>query len=146
MAYTGSPSTNTSDAIRLLIGDVSTSTSAEIFSDAEITYFSGAYANAELAASAAVSSLIGSTRALTLAGVVRKSVGDLKLDYGGNDSPGAILARKAKYLRRLGVRRVKPYAGGISESDMDSTTSDTDRVAPAFAVGQFDYTSSTSTY
>jgi len=126
------------------VGDISTSTSSEIFTDSEITYFGANYANPPLAASAAVKSLLGSTRGQTLANVVSKQVGDLKLEFGKTGA-NEVLAGKAKQLRVLGVRRVKPYAGGISESDKDATESDTDWVHANFRVGQFDYPSSTST-
>ena len=149
MAYTGNPSTNSNDAIRLLIGDISTSTGSEIFTDAEITYFNGLKPNAHLSAAAAVISLIGSTRGQTLASVVSKQVGDLKIDYGGGGSGAAgTLQAKARMLRLEGVRKVKPYAGGISESDKDGQQSDTDWNKPAFSVGLFDNpnTLSTSTF
>ncbi len=150
IAYRGNPSTDPKDAIRLLVGDLSTSTGSEIFSDGEVDYFSASYANAELAASAAVKTLIGTTRGQSLAGVVSKQVGDLKLDYGQSAGANQILTAKAKALRVLGVRRVKPYAGGISKSDKDATQSDTDLDPYHFRIGQFDHpgigVNSTSTF
>ncbi len=95
MAYTGNPSTSTPDAVRLYIGDVSTSTSAELFSDGEIDYFVAEYANPPLAAAAAVKSIIGTDRAKTVAGALSKQVGDLKLDYGSNADVSAMLTGKA---------------------------------------------------
>lgn len=146
MAYTGNPSTNPADTIRLLIGDVSTSTGSEIFSDAEIDYFNGAKPNAFLSAALAVESLIGTDRGTTLASVIEKQVGDLKIKYGteGGGSGGTLTA-KAKSLRLQGVRKVKPYAGGISELDKDAAETDTDYNAPAFRVGMFDNPNSRST-
>lgn len=38
-----------------------------------------------------------------------------------------------------GGMRAKPYAGGISIADKDSVLGDTDRVAPAFAIGMTDF-------
>ena len=149
MPYRGTPSTDVNDAVRLLVGDLSTSTGTEIFSDGEVDYFVASYANAELAASAAVKSLIGTSRARTLVGVVKKQVGDLRLDYGNADV-NETLKSKAKQLRMLGVRRVKPYAGGISDSDKRAAESDSDRVKPHFVIGQFDHpglwVNSTSTF
>jgi hypothetical protein len=140
MAYKGTPSTDQSDAVRLLIGDTSTSTGNEIFTDGEIDYFVALKPNAHLAASAAVTSLVGSTRGTVLAGVLSKQVGDLKIDYGaGGSGVNEQLTAKAKQLRMDGVRSVKPYAGGISQSDKDDTESDSDRVAPAFSIGQHDH-------
>jgi hypothetical protein len=149
MAYTGNPSTSAPDAVRLYIGDISTSTASELFSDGEIDFFVAEYANSALAAAAAVKSIIGTSRAKTVAGAVSKQVGDLKLDYGNIDVAG-ILTGKAKQLRVLGVRKVKPYAGGISESDKDATESDTDLDNYHFRIGQFDHpglgVNSTSTF
>ncbi len=149
MPYRGTPSTDVNDAVRLLVGDLSTSTGTEIFSDGEVDYFVASYANAELAASAAVKSLIGTSRARTLVGVVKKQVGDLRLDYGNADV-NETLKGKAKQLRMLGVRRVKPYAGGISDSDKKAAEADTDRVKPHFVIGQHDHPglgiNSTSTF
>jgi hypothetical protein len=123
----------------LLIGDVSTSTGSEIFADAEIDYFAGGYGNAHLAASAAVASLIGSDRGQTLAGVVSKQVGDLKLDYGSGMSISEILGSKSKALRMIGVRKVGPYVGGISVADKDANQDDTDWAQGFARVGQFDH-------
>ena len=150
MAYTGNPSTSAPDAVRLYIGDVSTSTASELFSDGEIDYFVAEYANAPLAAAAAVKSIIGTDRAQTVAGAVSKQVGDLKLDYGANTNIAEILTVKSKQLRMLGVRKVKPYAGGISDSDKKTTQADTDLDNYHFRIGQFDHpgigVNSTSTF
>jgi hypothetical protein len=140
MPYRGNPSTDVGDAVRLHIGDLSTSTSNEVFSDGEIDYFVALKPNAHLAASAAVTSLIGSTRATSLAGVLSKQVGDLRIDYGaGGVSAHEILTSKAKQLRLEGVRKVKPYAGGISDSDKRANEDDTDWDKPHFRIGQFEH-------
>ena len=146
MAYTGHPSTDPFDQIRLLIGDLSTSTGSEIFSDNEIQWFKNAKPNVYLSAALAIDSVAGTTRFTSLATVQSKWVGDLKIDYGQGGAASNDLTAKAKMLRLQGIRGVKPYAGGISRSDKDSQRDATDRVAPAFSVGQFDYLSrSTST-
>jgi hypothetical protein len=150
VAYTGNPSTSAPDAVRLYIGDISTSTASELFSDGEIDFFVSEYANSALAAAAAVKSIIGTSRAKTVAGAVSKQVGDLKLNFGDNVNIADILTGKAKQLRVLGVRKVKPYAGGISESDKDATESDTDLDPYHFKIGMFDHpglgVNSTSTF
>ena len=129
----------------MLIGDLSTSTGSEIFADAEIDYYAGAYGNSHLAASAAVFSLLGSTRGQSLAGVVSKQVGDLKIDYGDAAGSNQVLTVKAKALRTLGVRKVKPYAGGISKTDKEAQEDDTDWVEGFARIGQFDLETATST-
>jgi hypothetical protein len=145
IAYTGHPSTDVFDRIRLLIGDVSTSTGSEIFSDNEIQYFRNAKANEFLSAALAIDSIAGTTRYSSLSSVVAKQVGDLRIDYGQGASISNDLFAKSKWLRLQGIRTVRPYAGGISISDKDASKDDSDRVAPTFTVGQFDYTRSTST-
>ena len=144
MAYSGHPSTDVFDRIRLLIGDVSTSTGSEIFSDNEIQYFRNAKPNEFLSAALAIDSIAGTTRFTSLATIQSKWVGDLKIDYGQGSAASNDLFAKSKWLRLQGIRTVKPYAGGISISDKDASKDDTDRVGPAFTVGQFDYTRSTS--
>ena len=147
MAYTGNPSTDTSDAVRLLIGDVSTSTGTEIFADNEIEWFTANHSNTYLAASAAVTSIIGSTRATVLGGVMSQQVGDLKVDYR-TVSITDLMQSKAKQLRMQGVRKVAPYAGGISQSDKRTRAADTDRQGSFSKIGIHDNpnTRSTSTY
>lgn len=139
MAYTGNPSTDTSDQVRLLLGDVSTS--SPIFADDEIDFFVSAKANVYFAAAAAVSSLIGTSRAKTMAGVVSKAVGDLKLSYGDNTSVTETLQGKIRQLRLEGSRSAKPYAGGISEADKDAAYTDTDWAQPSFQRGLYDHPS-----
>jgi len=91
-----------------------------------------------MAAAGAVGSLVGSTRGSVLAGVMSKQVGDLKIDYR-TVSITDLLTAKSKSLRMQGVRKVKPYAGGISKDDKDTQESDTDWVKPHFVIGQHDH-------
>ena len=152
MAYTGNPSTSTPDAVRLLIGDVSTSTSQEIFSDGEIDFFVADRPNTYLAASAALQTILGTTRADRFQTVQSKKVGDLSIQFTAGAAGGSYLTirDKIKQLRMQGVRKVKPYAGGISQSDKDATQQDTDLDNYHFRIGQFDHpglgVNSTSTF
>ena len=73
-----------------------------------------------------------------MVGVISKQVGDLRLEFG-SDSVSTILQSKARQVRLLGVRKVKPYAGGISEADKDAAYRDTDWEQPHFRVGQHDH-------
>lgn len=148
MPYTGNPTTDDGDKIRLLIGDTSTSTGSEIFADGEIDYFNAAKPNVFLSAALAIESIMGSTRGDDLsAGLSSKKVGDLALTFRSGAAQGSYLTlrEKIKNLRMEGVRQVKPYAGGISESDKDSAEQDSDWERPAFTVGMHDRTSSSST-
>jgi hypothetical protein len=144
MAYTGNPSTNSRDAVRLLIWDVSTSTSGELLSNSEVQWFidvsPNIYAAACLAAhtlSARVTTLSASTSA-----VEEKKVGDLMLRMGV--AAGNVEAFQRAYsglcdrLAKQSALQSAPYAGGLSRSEKRSVESDSDRVRPAFARGQFD--------
>jgi hypothetical protein len=146
MPYTGNPSTDTSDAVRLLIGDMSTSTGTEIFADNEIEYFVAARPNVYLAASEALMSILGSTRADQFRTIQSKKVGDLSLQYTAGSAGGSYLTirEKIKQLRMQGVRKVSPYAGGISQSDKETAESDTDWERPFSRVGIHDNPNSRS--
>src|SRR5438132_890234 len=125
MAYTDNPSTNTSDAIRLLVGDVSTAASAIFLSDKSYAYFyaqaGNVYGGAVLACNALAA--LNGGRAIT------KTVGDLSYTKGDANYYKQLAT---EYRLQAGLRAV-PYAGGISRSDKQSVRQDTDRVAPNFA-------------
>lgn len=145
MPYTGNPTTDTSDQIRLLIGD--TSTGDAVFADAEIDFFNAQRPNIYLSAQMALESILGTTRASKLETVILKQVGDFREERAAV-TDAFTLRDKIKALRMQGVRKAKPYAGGISKSDKDSNQDDSDRERPAFRVGMFDnpVSISTSTY
>lgn len=131
MAYTGNPSTVTTDAIRLLVGDISASTAAEYLADADYTFFYAQSSNdIYLAGSLAANSLAMLAAA---GGVIEKQVGDLALKWDYNQY--LALSRK---LEQQAAANVSPYAGGISRSDKRGIEQDTDRVRPAIRRGQFD--------
>lgn len=154
MPYRGNPSTDINDAVRLLIGDTSSSTASEIFSDAEIDYFVSLKPNAYLSAAAALGSVLGSTRAASIGAneLASKKIGDLTLQYRSGAAQGSYLTlrEKIRTLRLEGVRKVKPYAGGISRSDKQTARSDADRDPPHFSIGMTDHpglgTNSSSTW
>ncbi len=95
--------------------------------------------------------LIGTTRGNDMvSAVTSKKVGDLTLGFSNPGNVYLALREKSKQLRMLGVRKVKPYAGGISQSDKKATQSDTDLEPYHFRIGQFDHpgigVNSTSTF
>ena len=128
--YTGAPSSVTADELKLLIGDLSTSSSGELLKSAECTYFLTAYGSARAAAPHAARAV-----AAMFADQVGKSVGDLRLDAQQKFEHYSTLA---KSLERQVTMTATPYAGGISIAAKQAVEQDTDRVAPAFRVGLHD--------
>lgn len=130
MPYGGAPASNTTDALKFLVGDQSTSSATELLSTAECNYLLAAYGTPRAAAPHAARAI-----AADLAVKVGKSVGDLRLDaqqqYEHYMTLAASLERQASFS-------AVPFAGGVSVSQKQSVESDTDRVAPSFAVGMHD--------
>ena len=130
MPYSGSPSSVTADELKLLIGDLSTSSSGELLKSAECTYFLTEYGTARAAAPHAARAV-----AAMFADQVGRTVGDLRVDAQQKFEHYTTLATS---LERQAALTGVPYAGGISISDKQSVETDTDRVAPAFRVGVHD--------
>jgi hypothetical protein len=139
MPYTGAPATVTNDELKLLLGDLSTSSSGELLTSAECSYFVSKYGTAGAAAPHAARAI-----AAMFADQVSKAVGDLRLDAQQKFDRYTTLA---KSLERQASFSGLPYAGGISRADKTSQEQDTDRVSPAFKIGLHDnpLTVSTST-
>lgn len=145
MAYTGTPATVPRDAVRLLIWDISTSTSGEFLSNAEVDWFisvsPNVYAAACLAANvlgARVTSLSASTSS-----VEQKQVGDLMLRYGvaGANVEGfqrAYQSLCARLEKQSALVSAGPFAGGLTVSGKQALRADSDRVKPWAARELFD--------
>ena len=129
MAYGGNPSGDNSDAVRLLVGDISTSTAREYLTDTDYDYFVAQTPNLYAAGALAANSLA----ALFGGSGSEKKVGDLSIKR----ADAAYYRDLAKQLQRMSALQSAPYAGGISQSDKASVESDTDRVKPAFTRDQF---------
>lgn len=129
MAYGNNPSGDTSDALRLLVGDISTSTAREYLTDTDYDYFASVSPNNFAAAALAANSLA----ALFGGQGSRKKVGDLEITR----ADAAYYRDLAKQLNRMSALQSAPFAGGISRSDKAAVESDTDRVGPAFTRSQF---------
>jgi len=143
MPYGGNPSTDGSDAVRLLVGDLSTSTSGEYLADGDYDYFIAQTPNQYVAAALAANSLaalfMGAAASGTGSnGYLRKRVGDLELEKADATKTAESYRLLSKQLSKGSAGTITPYAGGISRSDKASVKSDADRVEPAFARGQFD--------
>ena len=129
MAYQNTPSTRPIDSVRLLVGDISTSTASNLLDDTAYTFFlaqtPGIYPAASLAAQALAA-------LASQGGLIEKSVGDLSLKYDYTE-----YMEMAKRYDRMAALKTSPYAGGISRDDKKSVIDNTDRVVPAFSRGQF---------
>ena len=138
MPYSGAPATVAADALKLWIGDLSTSSSGELLKSAECSYLIATFGSAIAAAPYACDVV-----AAMFADQVDKSVGDLRLaaqqKFEHYSTLGSSLRRTASLFGGV------PYAGGISRADKDSVELDTDRVVPSFKIGAHDHPLSRST-
>lgn len=117
--------TNTTADVRLMIGD--TNTLDQQLADEEIAWLITQEGSTYLAAARA---------AETIAAKYSREV-DMK---GGGIDLRASQAAAAYTILAIGLRTkarmfVAPYAGGISASDKDANTTNTDRTPPAFWTG-----------
>lgn len=97
-------------------------------SDATITAILALHNNAWLAAAMGAQALAGK-----YASLVDKKVGDLSISYSQRAAAWAKLAKDILAGAPAGAAGViAPYAGGISRSDKESNTANTDLVKPAF--------------
>lgn len=128
------PSTSAADIRRLIYG---TSTGTGSLSTADLLWFDSNNQNTYLAAAAAADA-----EAAVVAGAADKQVGDLRISYRGAAEAYKALSQR---LRLQGVRRVAPYAGGISVAAKDTANADTDMVTPKFRTDQFTNPISSST-
>jgi hypothetical protein len=130
MPYTSSPATVAADELKLLVGDLSTSSSGELLKSAECTYFINRFGSAEAAAPHACLAI-----AAQFADQVSKSVGDLRIDAQQKVEHYLTLAKSLERGLTLGA---VPHAGGISQARKQTVESDTDRVVPSFRMGLHD--------
>ena len=135
MPYTGNPSTDTSDAVRLLIYDTSTSSGSNALQDKEITYFIQQEVNVLYAAAAAAETIGGKFSGDSAASMTQ--VGDLQLQVGSGD-PASAYRALADTLRMRANLSLKPFSGGISKSEKRAQDADPDYDQPAVKLGIFD--------
>lgn len=137
MAYS-STRMNTSDQVRLYVGDISTSTSSELLADTDYAHFVSVTGNIFIAAQLAANSLAARAASSDSAGVSRKKVGDLEIEYSAGLQDAQTYRDLAKKFGRMAAAGISPYAGGLTNSDKQANRSDTDLVKPYFRRGQFD--------
>lgn len=128
MPYGGNPSTNDTDAVKLLIGDLSTAASGELLSTAAVDYLLADRGSVKAAAVAGCEVL-----AAQFATKVGKAVGDLRIESQQKFTHYMELAQRLR--RNLLISTATPYAGGVSWSDKVAEDGDTDRVVPFFQRG-----------
>ena len=131
MPYTGAPATVAADELKLIIGDVSTSSSGELLKSAECSYFIATYGSARSAAPHAARAV-----AAMFADQVSRAVGDLRIEAHQKFQHYTTLASS---LERQSSVRAVPYGGGLSRSDKVAVAANDDRVPPAFSVGMHDH-------
>lgn len=107
-----------------------TSSSNYRLENEEIQAYLDTYGNKYLAAASAAEQV-----AAYYGGRSDKTIGKLSISQG---SGGARYQSLAKSLRREAALFGSVFAGGISRDDKEAERQDSDRVAPAFSVDQFD--------
>ena len=123
----------TADAVRLLLGQTSTADDVLLY-DEEISW--ALTDNGSNARRAAI--VLARALAARYAGFPeRESVLSQDLTWG--DRAEKFAARAMELETEIARRGVSPYVGGISVSDVRTQERDTDRVKPAFAIGQDDH-------
>lgn len=116
------------DAVRFLIQD--TDTTAGKVTDAQIAFALVDEANAYAAAALCCESLVA------LAGSVKsRSIDDTSVTY----DVGFYQALAVQLRRKARAKYEGPFCGGISADDKDTTSSDSDYIAPDFKRGMFAY-------
>lgn len=126
--YTGNPATDSKDAVRYLVQDI-TSTDQRV-SDEEILWAIASEGTVFRAAA-----LVARTLASKYAQDAAKWVGDLKIEAAGRHKQYLDIAHS---LERRALLAVNPSYGGTSISDKLTTEQGSDRVRPAFRRGMHD--------
>lgn len=140
MAYGAAPITVSRDAVRLLVGDVSTSTSAEWLANGDYDYFVAQTSSVYIAAQLAANSLGALFAGPSGVGEdwTERKVGDLTIKRSDAAGLASEFRQLGKKLGRMAAAGITPYAGGLSRDDKDTVGDDTDRVRPAFTRKLFD--------
>lgn len=131
MAYTGNPSTNLTDELRLKLGDIDPD--FPLMGDEEYQYFLDKNSD-DLAAS-----LLGAAQSLLfyISRYTRERTGMIEV-YGSEAFNNYLAAYKLLLKNPLGALNLSPipYFGGISKTDIQLVRSDSDAVNPAFYRGE----------
>lgn len=132
MPYTGNPSTDPVDEIRLMVGDIYPD--FEVLQDADYQYFLDKYnGNVNRASIDAARSIM-----FLLSRWTRERTGDIEV-YGSEWARN-YRAALLEFVKNpaLSISLAMPYAGGISKADMRANDSNSDNVRPSVYAGQSD--------
>lgn len=124
------------DRVRLAIGD--TLADDQLVRDQEIAY-AITTTGSENAAAIMLCEHLAARFARTPDETVTDSAGNTRTKSMSQRASGFL--KLAAQLRETGavVTTPMPFAGGISQSDMDTRAQDSDRVEPSFTIGMGDY-------
>lgn len=136
-SYSGNPADSDLDRLRFLIGDVDSND--QQLSDEELNFLLAQNSIIVQAAVGACDAIIAKYSRL-----VDQKTGDIDTKYSQRiaayeNLKKALPTSPAATDDSAPSPWPVPYAGGISEADMDTETDDEDRVGPVFAVGMGDY-------
>lgn len=135
MAFTNNPQGNTTDRVRLLVGDISTSTSGEFLSDVDYLWMISESPSIYIAASLACNTLVGAFTAAAASasgsGYIEKRVGDLQLKKADAQQLVSMYRSMANKFSRMAAGKITPTAGGLTRPDGST-------VAPFFFRGLTD--------
>lgn len=128
--YGNDPANDTTDEVRLLIGD--TDTNDQLLSDEEIAYYLADFSSVKAAAAAAARAVSASFARQAS----DKKIGSLSIQ----------LSKRAEHYERLAssldrkaaAARSTILAGGLTKSGKRDLASDTDAEQPVFSVGGYD--------
>lgn len=135
--YSGDPASSPGDATRFWLGDT-TETTPQL-SDEELAYLLTQAGGKPLQAAILGCYALASKYASQVDFAVES---ELRVDLSQR---AAAYAQRARDLERqaqqpgvAGAWAPQPYAGGVSQGDMQTREQDSDRVPPSFHVGQFE--------
>lgn len=132
MPYSGNPSSNSVDAVRLMVGDIYPD--MEVLTDAEYDYYltknSNSISRSALDAAWAI--------CFKLARWTRERTGDIEV-YGSEWARN-YRSTLLEFIRNpnTAVSLAMPYVGGISKSDMQANDQNPDNVRPKAYIGMGD--------
>lgn len=142
MPYSGDPEGVARDAVRLLVGDISTAASGEFLDDADYDFFisqsSNRFISAQIAANALAAKFTGAAASASGDGYLEKSVGDLKIKKADAIGAAREYRSMASMYGRNAAAGIAPFSGGLSISDKATVGADADRARPAFVSRLFD--------
>lgn len=128
--YSGDPSKSAKDQVRFFLGD--TDTCDQLLQDGEISYLLGLYNQAPINAAIRGCEMIMAK----FSRLANESVGRVSIQC--SQKAKAYREMKADLVIRMSIEGATPFAGGISQAQVQTTAANTDRVRPSFTRHLFD--------